>query len=98
MQLLSGLFRVCGALGWRVGPPAAVHDPLLLHLAQQFSSQDLLLGNRRPFSKRSQAAISGWRPPEPFDGQCSCCRRAPVLTEAGGRCPAPSSTITSIVA
>jgi hypothetical protein len=47
------------------------------------SSQDLLLGNRRPFSVRSQAAILRVAAAEPFVGRCPCCSHAPVLTEAG---------------
>ena len=53
------------------------------------SSQDLLLGNRRPFSVRSQAAILRVAAAEPFEGQCPCCSREPVLTETGR--PAPGA-------
>jgi KilA-N domain len=53
------------------------------------SAQDLLLGKRRDFSERSQAAITRVVAAEPFDGQCPCCSRKPVLTEAGR--PAPGA-------
>jgi hypothetical protein len=53
------------------------------------SAQDLLLGKRRDFSERSQAAITRVVAAEPFDGQCPCCSREPVLTEAGR--PAPGA-------
>ncbi|MBL6459224.1 hypothetical protein JMJ55_28275, partial [Belnapia sp. T6] len=47
------------------------------------SSQDLLLGKRRPFSDRSQAIIRAVVATEPFEGQCPCCQQAPVLDGAG---------------
>ena len=49
----------------------------------QLSAQDLLLGQRRNFTPRSQAAITQVLAAEPFDGQCPCCGNAPVLTAAG---------------
>jgi hypothetical protein len=53
----------------------------------QLSSQDLLLGNRRNFSERSQAVIASAVAAPPFDGVCPCCGLAPVLTEAGKPVP-----------
>ncbi|MBL6459160.1 KilA-N domain-containing protein [Belnapia sp. T6] len=47
------------------------------------SSQDLLLGKRRHFSSRSQAAIRAAVAAEPFEGQCPCCQQTPVLDAAG---------------
>jgi hypothetical protein len=47
----------------------------------------LLLGTRRNFSDGSQAAITRVVAAEPFDGQCPCCGRAPVLIEAGRPVP-----------
>jgi hypothetical protein len=49
----------------------------------QLSAQELVLGARRDFSARSQAAITRVVAAEPFEGQCPCCRNAPVFTEAG---------------
>ena len=49
----------------------------------QLSAQDLLLGQRRDFSRLSQATILRVVAAPPFDGQCPCCGQAPVLTEAG---------------
>ncbi|MBK1662816.1 KilA-N domain-containing protein, partial [Paracraurococcus ruber] len=99
------------AMEWRLGPPAAAHDPLLLHLAQQFrdlhrrlddverhaadlmfllvSAQELVLGNRLEFTGLTRATILKAVAAEPFDGQCPCCLREPVLTEAGR--PAPGA-------
>ncbi|MCI0754999.1 KilA-N domain-containing protein [Teichococcus vastitatis] len=51
----------------------------------QLSSQDLLLGRRRDFSKSSQATITRAVQGEPFEGRCPCCGRTPVLDAAG--CP-----------
>jgi hypothetical protein len=61
------------------------------------SAQDILLDKRRDFSERSQATIVRVTAAEPFEGQCPCCLREPVLTEAG-RPLAPSSTTSSIAA
>lgn len=47
------------------------------------SSQDLLLGKRRHFSDRSQAAIRAAVAAEPHEGLCPCCSRIPVLDQAG---------------
>jgi hypothetical protein len=47
------------------------------------SSQDLLLGKRRHFSDRSQAVIRAVVAAEPFEGQCPCCNRNPVLSADG---------------
>ncbi len=62
-------------------------DILDRHAADQMflllSAQDLLLGRRRHFSERSQAAITKVVAAEPYKGQCPCCGSAPVLTEAG---------------
>jgi KilA-N domain len=54
-------------------------DLMLLAL----SAQDVLLGQRRNFSERSQATIAEVLAAGPFDGQCPCCGNTPVLTEAG---------------
>ena len=66
-------------------------DTLERHAADlmflMLSAQDLLLGKRRNFSERSQAAITRVVAAEPFAGQCPCCGRAPVLTEAGRPIP-----------
>jgi hypothetical protein len=53
----------------------------------QLSSQDLLLGNRRDFSERSQAAIASAVAAPPYDGLCPCCGVTPVLTGAGKPVP-----------
>jgi hypothetical protein len=53
------------------------------------SAQDLVLGMRRNFSGLSQAAIIRAVAAAPFEGQCPCCGREPVLTEAGR--PAPGA-------
>ncbi len=49
----------------------------------QLSAQDLLLGIRRNFSRRSLATLLRVVAAEPFEGQCPCCGKTPVLTEAG---------------
>jgi hypothetical protein len=53
----------------------------------QLSAQELVLGNRRDFTERSQAIITKVVAAEPFEGQCPCCRNTPVLTEAGRPVP-----------
>ena len=53
------------------------------------SAQDILLDKRRDFSERSQATLARVTAAEPFEGQCPCCSREPVLTEAGR--PAPGA-------
>ncbi|MCB4825539.1 KilA-N domain-containing protein [Roseicella aerolata] len=53
------------------------------------SAQDILLDKRRDFSERSQATLVRVTAAEPFEGQCPCCLREPVLTEAGR--PAPGA-------
>ncbi|MFC3127221.1 KilA-N domain-containing protein [Pseudoroseomonas globiformis] len=49
----------------------------------QLSAQDLLLGQRRSFSARSQATIVQAVRATPFAGHCPCCGQGPVLDEAG---------------
>ncbi len=51
------------------------------------SAQDILLDKRRDFSERSQTLIVKAVAAEPFDGQCPCCSREPVLTEASRPVP-----------
>ncbi|HEV7265732.1 MAG TPA: hypothetical protein VGN83_12540 [Falsiroseomonas sp.] len=53
----------------------------------QLSMQDLLLGDRRDFSERSQAAIASAVAAPPYDGLCPCCEVTPVLTGAGKPVP-----------
>jgi len=61
-------------------------DSLERHAADlmflQLSAQELVLGNRRDFTERSQAIIVRVLAAEPFEGQCPCCSRERVLTEA----------------
>ena len=49
----------------------------------QLSAQDLLLGKRRDFSGRSLATLLRVVAAEPFEGQCPCCGKTSVLSEAG---------------
>ena len=53
----------------------------------QLSAQELVLGNRREFSERSQATILRVTAAAPFDGQCPCCSRLRVLTGRGRPVP-----------
>ena len=53
----------------------------------QLSAQELVLGNRLEFSELSRAIITRVVAAEPFEGQCPCCGRARVLTEAGRPVP-----------
>lgn len=43
------------------------------------STQELLLGKRRPFSEQSQGLIRTVIANPPYEGQCSCCGEVPVL-------------------
>ena len=47
------------------------------------SAQELVLGNRLEFTGLTRTTILKAVAGEPFDGQCPCCGREPVLTEAG---------------
>jgi hypothetical protein len=45
----------------------------------QLSAQDMLFGQRRDFSERSQALIIRVVAGEPYKGRCPCCMDVPVL-------------------
>jgi hypothetical protein len=47
------------------------------------AAQELLLGNRRPFSERSQAVMCKVLAMPPFAGRCPCCHVRSVLTPDG---------------
>ena len=49
----------------------------------QLSAQELVLGNRLEFTALGRGIITRVVAAEPFGGQCPCCRRERVLTEAG---------------
>ncbi|TPG39199.1 KilA-N domain-containing protein [Roseomonas nepalensis] len=49
----------------------------------QVSAQEVVLGQRRRFSLRSQALIIEAVAAEPYRGRCPCCTSTPVLTEEG---------------
>ena len=49
----------------------------------QLSAQELVLGNRLEFTGLGRGIITRVVAAEPFGGQCPCCRRERVLTEAG---------------
>lgn len=49
----------------------------------QVSAQEVVLGQRRRFSLRSQALIIEAVAAEPYLGRCPCCTSTPVLTEEG---------------
>jgi hypothetical protein len=78
---LSGLFRTLHCRLDTIDRHAA--DLMFL----QLSAQDLLLGNRRNFSERSQGFIVSAVAAPPFEGVCPCCGLAPVLTGAGKPVP-----------
>jgi hypothetical protein len=62
-------------------------DTLERHAADlmflQLSAQELVLGNRLEFTGLGRSIITKVVAAEPFDGQCPCCLRERVLTEAG---------------
>ena len=62
-------------------------DTLERHAADlmflQLSAQELVLGNRLEFTALGRSIITRVVAAEPFGGQCPCCRRERVLTEAG---------------
>ena len=68
----------------------ALHDRLDTHerhqadlMFLQLSAQELLLGNRLEFTGLGRSVITKVVAAEPFGGQCPCCLRERVLTEAG---------------
>ena len=55
----------------------------------QLSSQELLIGKRRPFSRGSRDLITRVVASEPYKGLCPCCMVEPVLS--GRAQPAPGA-------
>ena len=55
----------------------------------QLSSQELLIGKRRPFSRGSRDLITRVVANEPYKGLCPCCAAEPVLS--GRAQPAPGA-------
>ncbi|MDO9713867.1 KilA-N domain-containing protein [Paracraurococcus lichenis] len=47
------------------------------------SAQEIMLGNRLEFTPLTRSILTRVVAAEPFGGQCPCCLREPVLTEAG---------------
>ena len=68
-------------------------DSLERHAADlmflQLSAQEIMLGGRLEFTPLSRSTIAKALAAEPFDGQCPCCHREPVLTATGQ--PAPGA-------
>ena len=51
------------------------------------SAQEILLDRRLEFTPLTRSILTRVVAAEPFDGQCPCCLREPVLTEAGRPMP-----------
>jgi hypothetical protein len=51
------------------------------------SAQEIMIGNRLEFTPLTRSILTRVVAAEPFGGQCPCCLREPVLTEAGRQAP-----------